>query len=396
MRPILIVGDYPPPWGGLSTQIAALRHRLLGLGADVGVLDIGVHRRDSRPGCRPVKHPLDFVRAVLHAAGRGAIIHVHTNGHNPKSWMAAALCTLAGLRCGRRSVVSLGSGLMPAFLRGARAPMRAIVRTTLATAGALIVRNEVMRATLIEAGADPRLVKVLPGFYGVTPDEIGRLPFAAARFRRTHRPLIGMVSSPGAEYGLALMVDAAARLRPRFPSLGLILVGPDRMDDGRPRWIHAVGELPRPSLLAVMRSLDVFVRPTYFDGDASSVREALSLGVRCVASDTDFRPDGARLFPKGDADALAETIASALDAPALQTSSSSLEDLLAIYDALPLARPRMLRGALALGDGAVSCVIGFGGAAVVSALAQTGDALFTSMAAGVALVAGKRRDSGHA
>jgi glycogen synthase len=121
MRRVLLVGDYPPPWGGLSTQVFALRNRLTALADDVQVVDIGVHRREARPGCTPVRHPLAFAGA----ARRGATIHVHTNGHNAKSWMAAATCALAGLRGGRRSVVSLGSGLMPAFVRGARGPVRA-------------------------------------------------------------------------------------------------------------------------------------------------------------------------------------------------------------------------------------------------------------------------------
>jgi glycosyltransferase involved in cell wall biosynthesis len=180
-------------------------------------------------------------------------------------------------------------------------------------------------------------VRILPGFYGVAPEDVGRMPHGAARFSRAYRPLIGMISSPGPEYGLALLVDAAARLRPRYPKLGLILAGPDRMDEGRPGWIHATGELPHASVLAVMNALDVFVRPTYFDGDASTVREALALGVRVVASDTHFRPAGTRVFPKGDADALAETIDAALAHHPLQADSSALPDLLHLYDALPLA-----------------------------------------------------------
>jgi glycosyltransferase involved in cell wall biosynthesis len=339
VRHVVLVGDYPPPWGGLSTQVAALRGRLTALGDDVRVLDIGVHRRERREHCEPVRGAADYARALLRHAGRGATLHVHTNGHNPKSWMVAAMATLAGLRAGRRTVVSLGSGLMPAFVRGARGPLRAVVRLTLATAGALVVRNEPARATLVERGADPRAVRILAGFNGVTPAEVGALPQAVAPARAAHRPLLGMVSSPGAEYGLALMVDAAARLRARFPGLGLVLLGPDRLDEA-PSWIHAVGEVPRDALLAAMQALDVFVRPTYFDGDASSVREALALGVRCVASDTDFRPAGTRTFPKGDADALAAAIGAALAEPPVRSDSSSLAELLAIYDALPLARRR--------------------------------------------------------
>ena len=87
-----------------------------------------------------------------------------------------------------------------------------------------------------------------------------------------------------------------------------------------------------------MSSLDVFVRPTYFDGDASSVREALTLGVRVVASDTDFRPEGVWRFPPGDADALAAAIETALARHPVRVESSSLPALLEVYDALPLGR----------------------------------------------------------
>ena len=86
-----------------------------------------------------------------------------------------------------------------------------------------------------------------------------------------------------------------------------------------------------------MQRLDVFVRPTYFDGDASSVREAQALGVRVVASDTDFRPDGVGRFPCGDADALAAAIDDALARPAQRVESTALAALLALYDSLPCA-----------------------------------------------------------
>ncbi|MFN7135061.1 MAG: glycosyltransferase, partial [Myxococcales bacterium] len=78
--------------------------------------------------------------------------------------------------------------------------------------------------------------------------------------------------------------------------------------------------------LAVMLASDVFVRPTYADGDALSVREALSLGRPVVASAVGFRPEGTTLFRTGDALDLAEKVERALGArqaqpvPAAQTS----------------------------------------------------------------------------
>jgi glycosyltransferase involved in cell wall biosynthesis len=130
------------------------------------------------------------------------------------------------------------------------------------------------------------------------------------------------------------LIDAAAQLRGRHPRLGVLLVGPDELDDGCPGWILPAGEQDRPALLATLKALDVFVRPTYFDGDASSVREALALGVRVVASDTDFRPKGVLCFPPGDADALAQAIEIALAGRATRVEGSSLPVLLTIYDAV--------------------------------------------------------------
>ena len=45
MRRILLVGDYPPPYGGVSVQVASLRHRLATRrDTEVEVLDIGARR----------------------------------------------------------------------------------------------------------------------------------------------------------------------------------------------------------------------------------------------------------------------------------------------------------------------------------------------------------------
>jgi glycogen(starch) synthase len=340
VRRVLLVGDYPPPYGGLSVQIAALRRRLAARGdTEVAVLDIGVRRRERRPGCLPARGPVDFGATIVAHARRGFTPHLHTNGHNRRSWIVTAGCVTAAAVGGRRPVVSLGSGRMPAFLSAASPAIRALARASLAAARTVIVRNERARMALIALGVVPAKLVILPGFYGVGGEEIGQLPADMAGFRRRHEPLIGAISTQGPEYGITLLIDAAARLRPAHPRLGVVLVGPDRFEDGCPPWVLGIGEQERPELLAVMRVLDVFVRPTYLDGDASSVREALALGVRVVASDTDFRPDGVWRFPVGDADALAARIDAALAAPPARVETTSLPALLAVYDGLPVDPP---------------------------------------------------------
>jgi glycogen(starch) synthase len=335
VRRILLIGDYPPPYGGLSVQVASLA-RLLAARADteVRVLDIGAGRRERRPGCLPARGPLRLATTIVSHARRGFTPHVHTNGHNRKSWLMTFGCTAVAAAGGRRAVVSLGSGLMPAFLEAAGPVVRTLARTGLAAAGAVIVRNEHARAALTELGVAPRKLAVLSGFYGVATAEIGDVAADVSDFRQRHDPLIGAIATRGPEYGLALLIDAAARLRRKHPRLGVLFLGPDRLDDGCPDWALPLGECERPALLGALQQLDVFVRPTYFDGDASSVREAQALGVRVVASDTDFRPEGVRRFPCGDADALASAIDDALAEPPRRADSTSLSALLVLYDSL--------------------------------------------------------------
>ena len=60
----------------------------------------------------------------------------------------------------------------------------------------------------------------------------------------------------------------------------------------------------------------MFVRATLADGDSTSVREALSLGVPVVASDIGTRPAGAILFPPGDVEEMLSKVELAMAIPA--------------------------------------------------------------------------------
>ena len=57
---------------------------------------------------------------------------------------------------------------------------------------------------------------------------------------------------------------------------------------------------------------DVFVRPTFMDGDAISVREAGTLGVPVVASNVGTRPEGTVLFEVGNKSQLVKQILACL------------------------------------------------------------------------------------
>src|SRR5512144_1904572 len=112
---VALVGDWPPPHGGVSVHVEALARDLQARGVDVRVLDIG--RGDhARENVRPARGPARYAAALAGVAAEGRLVHVHTNGANPKSWLVA----LAGGRARRpaapRGVLTIHSGLCPAWL----------------------------------------------------------------------------------------------------------------------------------------------------------------------------------------------------------------------------------------------------------------------------------------
>jgi glycogen synthase len=348
---VLIVGDYPPPYGGTSVQVSVL-HELLsaGPGSTCRVLDIGKARHQRRRECLPARNGLEFTWQLLAHAARRYVLHLHTNGHNLKSWLITVACAAAGILNGRRTVVSLGSGLAPDYVEASSGATRLLVRAALRSMGAVICRNERTRAALVRLGMAGERVAIVAGFYGVKIVRSAPVPVAIEAFLRRRAPVLAAIASSGPEYGIPLFLEAIRRLRSLHPGLGVILIGPERPRDGiLDGALLATGELPHEVVLAVMAQVAVFVRPTYFDGDASSVREALALGVPVVASDTDFRPDGTVLFRRGDVADLTAKLADVLSGGRSQdrggpgTVSRSFEQLLSIYARLG-GKPQSERG----------------------------------------------------
>jgi glycosyltransferase involved in cell wall biosynthesis len=117
-----------------------------------------------------------------------------------------------------------------------------------------------------------------------------------------------------------VLLAAFAAVRERAPRAALAVFGPGSAEGpsaavGLRGGILALGEVEHAAALGVIAACDVFVRPTRADGDALSVREALSLGRNVVASDVGHRPPGCLLFRAGDAAGLARRMLAAAHRP---------------------------------------------------------------------------------
>ena len=315
---IVLIGDYPPPYGGISVHVQQLARLLAQNGADCRVIDI---ERGAAPkeGAIRVNGYFEFLRRLLSFSSKGFVSHIHTNGHNFKSWLAIWVTMWAGFLFGRRNIVTVHSGLMPAYSDRGGLLTKLLIRTALIPAGKVIAVNEEIEKALLKLKVRPGKMIVLPAF--ALGARAGSLPERVLAWRERFQPLITSAVYLEKEYGTELLVEACRRLARKYPSLGCLIMGSGSREEAIRQEIERgdlqdriflLGNVPHEVCLSIMEKSDLFVRPTFFDGDAISVREGLALGVPTVASNVGHRPEGVFLFEAGDAGDLARQIENGL------------------------------------------------------------------------------------
>jgi glycogen(starch) synthase len=331
---VLLVGPYPPPFGGISSTVHDLQQFLLAQpSVDVQVLNIGEGRATPSPNYLGVQGPVDFMWSLVFFARRGYLIHLETNGHNPKSWLTALFCVVAGLWNKRRTIIAFGSGMLPGYLQQCNRINRLIARATIKLARCLICRNaEMVRALEVDGGKSGQIVTV-PGFVGLTGQVLQPVPQPVAQFCQQHSPILGAAVNLSPEYGIPLALQALATIRQTCPHAGLILLGIGAeaaafLPDLVPVSEHVLlaGAVPPPVARAIMAELTVFLRPTYFDGDSVSVREAQALGIPVLASATGMRPAGVVTFQVGNCADLCEKLRGILEGQRHETGKQTVRD----------------------------------------------------------------------
>jgi glycosyltransferase involved in cell wall biosynthesis len=317
---VLLVGPCPPPHGGISVHVAALARELREDGADVRLLNLDRHA-PARPDVLSFRRPYALPWLVRRQVREGFAVHVHTSGHSLKSWLVAGGAVLGALGspC---TVLTVHSGMVPAYLESAGPLPRAVIRAIGRSFARIVCVNAAIRDALVDLGLDGDRLTVRAAFLAPRP-QATTLPPEIDAWMASRRPLLSTALFFRPEYGLDVLIDALARLRPRYPSIGCALMGSGDPEEARTlirrRGLHGavrlLGDLDHDACLAVMARSDVFVRPTRADGDSISVREALALGVRTVASHVGSRPSGVHLFAAGNVDGLVHAVERALEGP---------------------------------------------------------------------------------
>lgn len=340
---VLLLGPYPPPHGGVQTNLVAIRRYLLKRGIPCAVINLTRHRKAEAD---EVYYPTNALKLVRHLLKLPYdIVHLHIGGHF--STRLLGLCLLCSLMPRSRAVLTFHSGGYPSSAAGRTARYWTLRGFVFRRLDRIIgVNAEIIQMFKKFGVPSEKLRLIYPHVLSApTPDdEDATLPESLQSFLEAHQPVMISVGLLEPEYDLPLQIEVLGLIRQRFPQAGLVIIGAGSLEDelrerikAQPYADHILlcGDVPHGATLRMIAKSDVVLRTTLYDGDSISVREALHLGTPVIATDNAMRPAGVDLIPPSDLAALRRTIERRLMHPGsrqLSLNGAGEENIKAVFD----------------------------------------------------------------
>ena len=336
---VLQLGPYPPPYGGVQTNLVAIRSFLIKRGLYCAVINVTRHRKTDADNVYYPSSPVELLRLL--AKLRYDIIHQHFGGMLTHRILALALACTVQRRS--KSVMTFHSGGFPSTPEGIALGPNSFAGRVLRRFDGLIAVNAEIMGFFQKMRVSPSRARLISP-YSYSPDESSSsLPAHLSSFFATHDPVLISAGQLEPEYDLALQIEAMPRLRQKFPNAGLLLLGSGSIErdlrmriekQGCSEHILLPGDVPHASTMEAISRSKIMLRTTWYDGDAISVREAMQLGTPVIATDNAMRPAGVHLIPRANSDALLDAVEEELQRPAERTQRFSPDEssLQAVFD----------------------------------------------------------------
>jgi len=337
---VLQIGPYPPPHGGVQSNLVAIREYLRNRGIYCAVINLTRFRRTAADDIYYPESALQTLALLLRL--RYDILHIHFGGNITLRLLA--LWMVCSLIPGKKTVLTFHSGGYPASQPGRTARPATLRGFIFRRLDRIIGVNEEMIAMFRRFGVSADRLALIP------PDAVLQPPPAQLRpeiadFFQSHSPVLSTVGGLELEYDIPLQVEVVGDLLPQFPRLGLVIVGAGSLErqmrdliGSKPYSSHMLlcGDVPHAETLSVIRGCRVFLRTTFYDGDSIAVREALHFGTPVIATDNGMRPPHVHLIGMSDRDGCRRTIERILAeaAPASPHAGQEMNDnsLLAVLE----------------------------------------------------------------
>lgn len=322
---IALIGPYPPPYGGIAIHIQRLKEQLEKRGYECVVYELG-RQEPSDENIIRVKNSKKWLLKYFFF-GRENIIHFH----NP-DWRIRVIMGLMGL-LGKKTVISIHNERLNDSLKGGNWFRKQLIKFGLKHTSFIIADNENIRNTILSLRINQQKVACVSAFipFAVRGEDYQKVPQYVWNFINQHRPVISANAfkitfyNSVDLYGLDMIVEVTARLKNKYPEIGVVFCLPDI---GNQKYFDKLNQEikernlsdhilfitePLDEVYPIWRESDIFVRPTTTDGDALSIKEAMYLKIPVVASDVVPRPEGVVLFKNRDTEDFVKKIGEVLN-----------------------------------------------------------------------------------
>ncbi len=325
-RRVIILGPLPPPYGGVSIYMSALRKRLAGRARVWAVSSSAGQTSDARD-VRFIKHRrLGIVPALLEEGRGGARILDSTHFHleYPHPLLLPVWLTLKFI-LRFEWYKNIHDGSLPSRQRQFNFIRRALFRLAIKFVDEFVVVSEELRRWLIDDIKVRQKVMVVPPLLPLAQEETDAqlsTPDALAPYLHRAR----RVCSAGVfihDYGFAQVARAVERLREETgEDIGLLLLDGTFARDENYRaetlrgrdWIAVLENVPHPDVLRIFTQSSVFARAFRDESYGLSRVEAISCGLPVVGTRAG-ETRGMLLYDFGDEDALLRQLRRALFEP---------------------------------------------------------------------------------
>ena len=304
---IAIIGPYPPPYGGISIHIKRMKNYL-----EKNSIECVVYNeskiKGNVGGINPINSYRKFILQIPFL--KSDVLHFHCTNFKIR-------ILLGCYKFFRKKIILTihGRGLHNQLVR-LNFMGRSLLRLSLKNLDKIICVNSKIKEELVDSGFDAKKIKVIPAFIPPNSDEteVRQLPDFFHKIRQKYKFIITANASrltfyKGQDlYGIDLSIELMKQLLNNgYKDIGFIYIisGVGNYDYFE-KMQNLVNKYNLEDIFyfytkpvaypALINMCELFIRPTNTDGDALSIREALTFKKPAIASDVCKRPKGTILF----------------------------------------------------------------------------------------------------
>ncbi len=334
---VLLIGAFPPPYGGVQVHMLQLRNFLENHGHTCFVLNMGKNK-DIKS--KTIVSPTNSFEVAYHIwKRRDHVCHLHFGGTLHLRLILLAL--FANIVCYRRCAITIHSGGLPSWGMTRNYGKRVLLWMSFAFCRAIICVNSEIASYFQRIGCRPEWIYTIPAFAFEYDAITSQLPKPINLFLRDKKPILCNIGLLEPEYDLELLLRVFYRFVEKNPLAGLVMIGSGSLHEkltelvsqlGLREKVLLTGDLEHQYAMGILSSSDCYIRASRYDGDCISLREAIHLGVPAVASDTGLRPKNTILFPIGDGDAMLECLVGLGRRPSVKSGTLRDMEKSSLYD----------------------------------------------------------------